>query len=322
MPYLIGTDEAGYGPNLGPLVVAASVWQVPDNTPAKALYRRLKKVISGELPADGDTRLPMADSKLLYKAGSGLATLERSVLCALALAGNPARKWRELWTAAVHCGQPSGDFDSLPWHTDFDLELPVDSQSEEIAAALQLLEEGLARAKVRLMALQSAAIFPQEFNGLVAKTDNKAEVLSLTTLRLVERVLANIPEGHVQVTCDKHGGRDHYAALLQHVFPDTLLSVRREGREESVYRIAHEGRQVDFHFLVRGERFLPTALASMLAKYLRELAMKPFNSFWQRHVPELKATAGYFEDAHRFRGEITLLQQQLGIDDRLLWRCR
>ncbi len=30
MPYLLGTDEAGYGPNLGPLVISASVWEVPD----------------------------------------------------------------------------------------------------------------------------------------------------------------------------------------------------------------------------------------------------------------------------------------------------
>ena len=30
MAYLIGTDEAGYGPFLGPLVIATSVWQVPD----------------------------------------------------------------------------------------------------------------------------------------------------------------------------------------------------------------------------------------------------------------------------------------------------
>jgi hypothetical protein len=28
MLYLLGTDEAGYGPNLGPLVVAATLWKV------------------------------------------------------------------------------------------------------------------------------------------------------------------------------------------------------------------------------------------------------------------------------------------------------
>ena len=28
MTLVIGTDEAGYGPNLGPLVVAATAWRV------------------------------------------------------------------------------------------------------------------------------------------------------------------------------------------------------------------------------------------------------------------------------------------------------
>ncbi|MGI8982910.1 MAG: hypothetical protein ACR2FY_27130 [Pirellulaceae bacterium] len=321
MPYLIGTDEAGYGPSLGPLVVAASAWEVPPETPAESLYERLEKVVTAAVSAD-DGRLPMADSKVLYKAGSGLAVLERSVLCALAVAGSPARKWRELWTAVVHRGETCERFDSLPWHEEFDQELPVDSTVDLVTAALQFLEAGLAGAKVRLLALTATAVFPQEFNDLVAQTDSKGEALSLTTLRLVERVLNLLPAGNVQVTCDKHGGRDRYAALLQHIFPDSLLSVRCEGRDESTYRISYQGRQVAFHFLAKGERLLPTALASMLAKYLRELAMKPFNEFWQRHIPGLRPTAGYPEDALRFRGEIAATQKQLGISHDVLWRCR
>ena len=31
MPYLIGTDEAGYGPNLGPLVISTTAWRLPDD---------------------------------------------------------------------------------------------------------------------------------------------------------------------------------------------------------------------------------------------------------------------------------------------------
>lgn len=321
MPYLIGTDEAGYGPNLGPLVVAASVWEVPPKTPADALYERLEKVLAATLGGE-DSRLPMADSKVLYKAGGGLAILERSVLCALAVTGCAPRKWRELWSSVVHGGEPCQHFESLPWHLEFELDLPVDCPGESIAAANEFLELGLAATEVRLLGLSAAAIFPQEFNDLVALTDSKGEALSLTTLRLVEKLLGKLPPDGVQVICDKHGGRDRYAALLQHVFPDSLLSVRKEGRDESIYRLTQGGRQVELHFLAKGERMLPTALASMLAKYLRELAMKPFNEFWQRHVPGLRSTAGYPEDAIRFRGEIVSMQKKLGITDTVLWRCR
>ncbi len=41
MAYLIGTDEAGYGPNLGPLTISASVWQVADADGGEDLYERL-----------------------------------------------------------------------------------------------------------------------------------------------------------------------------------------------------------------------------------------------------------------------------------------
>jgi hypothetical protein len=79
---------------------------------------------------------------------------------------------------------------------------------------------------------------------------------------------------------------------------------------------------VEFRFQPKGERHLPTALASMTAKYLRELAMRPFNAFWQRQVPGLKATAGYSGDSQRFFDEIRDARQKLGIPDHVIWRQR
>jgi hypothetical protein len=96
----------------------------------------------------------------------------------------------------------------------------------------------------------------------------------------------------------------------------------RESRATSIYRWGPRARRVEFRFLVRGERFLPTALSSMTAKYLRELAMQAFNAFWQRHLPTLRPTAGYPLDARRFRQQIQPLQAELGIADELLWRNR
>ena len=44
MPYLVGTDEAGYGPNLGPLVVSATVWRV-DSLHNKDVFGQLKECV-------------------------------------------------------------------------------------------------------------------------------------------------------------------------------------------------------------------------------------------------------------------------------------
>ena len=62
MPLLIGMDEAGHGPNLGPFVVAATVWEVP--APAKDFdfWTAFESVLT-RAPSSCDPRLHVADSK-------------------------------------------------------------------------------------------------------------------------------------------------------------------------------------------------------------------------------------------------------------------
>jgi hypothetical protein len=67
---------------------------------------------------------------------------------------------------------------------------------------------------------------------------------------------------------------------------------------------------------------LPAALASMASKYLRELAMEALNAFWRHRVAGLRPTAGYPQDARRFKAEIAAVQAELGIPDRQIWRMR
>jgi ribonuclease HII len=64
------------------------------------------------------------------------------------------------------------------------------------------------------------------------------------------------------------------------------------------------------------------ALASMISKYVRELLMREFNRFWQAHVPGLKPTAGYPQDAVRYIDAIRPAMAKLGIAERLVWRRR
>ncbi len=330
MAYLIGTDEAGYGPNLGPLVVAATAWQVPEPIAPEAMYDALGEVVCQGATKPEDCRLAIADSKQLYKPGSGLSLLERGVLTALALVGRRAQCWREIWPClddrpadAAHMrfwNSDPGNCD--PWYEDYDEPLPIDTPGDELESAADLVQRGCEARQVRLVGVQAAVLAPGEFNDQVKKCGNKAEVLSLTTLALARRLIEAAPASDVQVLCDRHGGRAYYAALLQHIFPDEFVLVRRETPALGVYELKFGERRVEFQFLVGGERMLPTALASMTAKYLRELAMRPFNAFWQRHVPGLRATAGYPGDAQRFWDEIRSVQRKLKIADRELWRKR
>jgi hypothetical protein len=131
-----------------------------------------------------------------------------------------------------------------------------------------------------------------------------------------------LPAGPIFVVCDKHGGRNRYAPILADHFPDWFIEIHGEGREKSVYRFGPPDRRIEFCFRTKAESCLPAALASMASKYLRELAMTALNDFWSRRIPGLQPTAGYPQDAKRFRADIAEQQKKLKIEDRILWRMK
>jgi hypothetical protein len=321
MPFLIGTDEAGYAPNLGPLVISASVWWVEDAAAGEDLYKPLRSVVCrAPLRKQPLRRVAIGDSKALYRPPHGLSLLERGVLAALGTLDCFPLTWDEIWQAldadaTTHLGR-------LPWHVDYCLKLPAEADGEELVALVPKLRRGFEKAGVRLIAVRSAAVFPERFNQCTDQFGNKGEALSKLTLGLVEQLLELCPGESVLIVCDKHGGRNHYGRLLQEQFPDPLVEVRRESPAESVYCWGPPHRRIEIRFRMGGEEFLPAALASMASKYLRELAMRAFNDFWCTRVPQLQPTAGYPVDAVRFKAAIRETQAELGIDDRILWRAR
>lgn len=338
MAILVGMDEAGYGPNLGPLVVAATVWEVGsteqgagsrESVPAD-LYDVLAAVARSPCT---DGRVAIADSKSLYHPGGGLRQLERGVHAALVAIDRPAARWSRLVDALA--ADPAGRRHELPWHADFDCRLPVDASSDEVTPLGARLGDAATAGGVRPLALQARLVFPAEFNDLVERFDSKGAALSHVTIGLLRELMDALrevdPPGRASrlndrqsafVVCDKHGGRSHYAALLQHHFPEHWIEPLVETRAESRYHWGPADAGVEVAFRVGGEAALPVALASMTAKYLRELAMRAWNEFWCVRLPGLRPTAGYPNDARRFKAEIEHVQRKLKIDDHLLWRNR
>ncbi|MGA2253301.1 MAG: hypothetical protein ABSG53_01460 [Thermoguttaceae bacterium] len=321
MSFLLGIDEAGYGPNLGPLVISASVWEVRKGVCGDGLYERLQTVIAplaARSAKAAGQKVAIADSKVLYQSGRGLRLLERGLWAAWTLIGQRPAVCGDVWKLlAGPVGEPRcealcGGWDPLPTPLDFD--------ATEIDQFRPALCEALARACVRFVDLQSIAIFPREFNDTVDGSDSKGAALSRWTLQLVARMIEPLGNEPISILCDKHGGRDRYLPLLMNCFPDRFIEVVSEGRLKSVYRFGPADHRIEIAFQAKGESHLPTALASMASKYLRELAMHAFNDFWRQHVADLQPTAGYPIDAKRFKAEIAAVQQSLGIEDRIVWR--
>lgn len=324
MTFLIGTDEAGYGPNLGPLVISATVWEAPDGVGPEGLFDRLRHVIASGLDGVSDNGGPcvaMADSKTLYTSGKGLHHLERGLWAAMGLLDCRPRGWRDVWRALAP-DAIDGPMPRIPWYADYDGPAPLDCAVETIETLVEPLRAGLAAAGVRLAAVRSRAIFEEEFNGLVERHGSKGAALSHETLALIARAIELLPSGPISIVCDKHGGRNRYGPLLAAHFPEWLIEVRGEGRQRSVYRFGPAERRVDVCFRTQAESCLPAALASMASKYLRELAMRALNDYWCGRVPGLQATAGYPQDAKRFRADIAQTQLKLHISDRVVWRMK
>ncbi len=80
---VIGVDEAGYGPNIGPMLVAATAWRVPNNLDESGFMAALRDHFHTAAWSQDCVHVPLGDSKQLYSPTAGLRTLEAGLLAML-----------------------------------------------------------------------------------------------------------------------------------------------------------------------------------------------------------------------------------------------
>lgn len=115
----------------------------------------------------------------------------------------------------------------------------------------------------------------------------------------------------------------HYQRDLARMSPDATIQTLDERPGKSSYRLRRSDRDVKITFAERAEdRAFPTALASCFAKYLRELMIECLNRWFQGRVPDLKPTAGYYVDGHRFLKEVAHQIDALALPRHRLIRVR
>ena len=92
---------------------------------------------------------------------------------------------------------------------------------------------------MKLVDLRVRLVYPQEFNELTDHYGTKGAALSHVSVGLLREVMdslsrraPSVSDGSATtfITCDKHGGRNRYVAILQHHFPEEWIDTLVEER--------------------------------------------------------------------------------------------
>ena len=320
MAILAGIDEAGFGPLLGPLVLSGVAFHVPDNRLDGCLWESLRESCTGD-PRRAAHRLVVADSKKLHRPHGGLAPLERTALVMLAVAGHQPRTWRALLNHVAPGA--SEELEHYPWYASTDLALPRDDRVGAIGTRANGVRRDFAQQGVSLHGVFTEVLPAGRFNRLVSNTRNKAVVLLGLVLRVVDRIMRSAGHQRIRFCIDRLGGRTHYRESLTTALPGFDLEILEESPQRSAYRLNRTSHTCEIEFVTGGDslRFL-TALASIYSKYIRELYMDAFNTYWCREIEGLRGTAGYYTDARRWLDDASAGLKSRSVDRGLLVRER
>ena len=357
--WLIAIDEAGYGPKLGPLVVAATLWRRDDAALDAAMQDRSIDAADPDafIPIAGpvcvqSTAIRVDDSKQIFrsrasgKSGGSLAMLQRIVSVSHHACGRtePDLACR----IATLIPDDFARIADVPWLASLTDSRRIRSIVESAWTPRSECDEAIAhwsRSPWQLIDVAARMIDAGCFNQFcgAASGANKSDLLGETSIALAANLLRTLDDRQppvrsptnepVQIYFDRHGGRRYYAAPLQPHFGKTPVQVISESARQSVYETRWSGRTVRMHFSVKGDRFIPVALSSLHAKYLREVAMASLNDYFRERCQAVASkgdqcdssfvpTAGYPTDADRFLNEIAaaIRAERISLGD--LVRCR
>jgi hypothetical protein len=317
MPWVVGIDEAGYGPNLGPLVQAAAAVRLPiEDLAGWDTLKAAARKAGGRWGRD--RRVVIDDSKRVYHGVNALERLERGVRALYVLldptVGDLFRKTTIPWCRDELAGEA--------WY-DATQPAPLATTDETVFRDFEHFAANVPEGVK--FTLPNAIVTPTPwFNKVVEATGSKASLLTNGLIELIKQSCDTIRDDeHVIFLCDKQGGRNYYTPLLRDAFPGGEVWPDLETAAESRYRIEGLSRVVSVVFRPKADGdSIAVALASMLCKYLREVCMMQFNTFWAKHVPGIQPTAGYPVDAKRFIEEIRPAMDRLGIPEAAVWRVK
>lgn len=301
----VGIDEVGYGPILGPLVIGF-IPVVSSSGPDEFNNRINEFLAKNDL-------ITIQDSKVFFKGKNKHLKLELEILGFLSLFYNPYTYYREFLRIFLR--------NKIMWEKaiwlDPNLKVPFFLKEESTSIILDKRSAYKRCFITPVSRIHKPWLFqiePYLFNRMLESYDTKSELITYSVCGWIRRfVEINAPDYELTFYIGRHGGRKFYQRHLYRFFEK--VQVIEEKDAYSHYHVYLDGLLSRLIFITEAEKkFALVALASMVAKYFRELSMHCFNQFWQKYKIALKPTSGYLPDALGFVENIKDVAQKLNID--------
>ncbi len=296
---IVGIDENGLGPLLGPLVTTAVSLELKR-------YRPDHHAELGRTLGIDDSKATAGFGQMALAEGLALALIEQltgtlptdidALLEALLLDA----------PAALRTPCPSGSRPQC-----WSIAIPLPCFGGEVEAGREVLRK-LAKAGLRPLHVRSALACTGSLNTLLRKGQSRIEVDLELMERLVLDARGQVAED-VRAVCGMVGGIRNYLAKMRHLPLRGVAKARAPSPTLAfdVQGVGHVRFEID-----ADTNHMPVALASMVGKYVRELAMERQNRFYRQHDESLAEVSGYHDPVtQRFIVASTALRASLGVDD-------
>ncbi len=265
---VVGVDENGYGPLVGPLIVTGVKVGFLGNDPILASEAQGYKF-----------PIPVRDSKDLFKRDINSYRIGESVaLTLLRASGIEVSTLQELIYNIVL--EPF----KLSEYGLEDLSLPAFGGFPN-----DRLLTYFKTCSITMKSILQRVIMADEFNELIRKVDNKAFLDFSLFLSIAERM------GNGVYLMGKIGSTTKYGRFFEQL--GIGYKALKETFAFSSYEI--EGKK-NMHFILNGDKkFLPIMFAGIIGKYIRELIMQAL-SLSLGYTDTIPFASGYFHDKKTF----------------------
>jgi len=296
---VMGVDENGLGPRLGPLVATSLTLETPRYARSVLCQRGLGLGLTDSKETGGFGRMGFTESVALALLGAspgGAPESADGLLDRVFPDVQPRLKSR--------C--PDASTAEQCWGVD----LGLPAFGGDPGFGRDLLERLVGRSRLRLVDVQSRIACAGVLNAKSVSGQNKLAV----DLELFEDLIASVQRRHgapLLVVCGMIGGIRDYASRFGRFDSARVRQLASRGGQR---RYAVEG-VGEVRFEVDADaRHLPVALASIVGKYVREVCMRRIGEFYRRGDPELRLASGYHDPiTTRFIRATELPRRRLGI---------